>query len=234
MVLAGDLGAEDDPNSSDPLYVPVFMVDDRNPATWTKPVEGKVNTFVTNNVGRPRDVELKPFYKTHERRYSIYFDLFNAEQWDLQQAEYKAKQEKLKKMEKMTIDFFELGEMQPERNHSFNSEKAWVHDFKHKKYREADRGGWFSFEMSVYAGQPMAMVFEYWGGFPGSRTFDIIVNDSKIATTNLSSIKPGEFFFQQYDLPDELTVDGGKIKVKLVPHDGHRAGPLFSVRTIKR
>jgi len=234
MVMAGDLGPEDDPTSSEPLYVPVLMVEDRNPNTWIVPVEGKVNTFVTQEVGRPRDVEFKPFYKTHERRYSVYFDLFNNKQWDLYQAEYKAKQEKLKKMELMTIDFFQLGEMQPERNHKFKSEKTWIDEFKHKKYREADRNGWFSFEMDVYAGQPMSLAFEYWGGFPGSRTFDIFIDGTKIATENISSAKEGEFFYKYYELPDNLTVKGGKIEVKLVPLDGHRAGPLFTARTMKR
>jgi len=234
MVMAGDLGPDDDPNSSDPLYVPVFMVDDHNPNTWTAPIEGKVNTFITKNVGRPRDVEFKPFYKTHERRYSVYFDLFNGKQWDQYQAEYKAKQEQLKNMERMTIDFFQLGEMQPERNHNFKSDNTWVDELKHKKYREVERGGWFSFEMNVYAGQPMELAFEYWGGFPGSRTFDIFVDGKQIATENISNAKPGEFFYKYYELPDNLTVDGGKIEVKLVPHDGHRAGPLFSARTMKR
>jgi len=234
MVMAGDLGPEDDPASSEPLYVPVLMVEDRSPNTWTVPVEGKINTFLTKEVGRPRDVEFKPFYKTHGRRYSVYFDLFNNKQWDMYQAEYKAKQEQLKKMERMTIDFFQLGEMQPERNHKFKGDKIRVEEFKHKKYREADRDGWFSFEMDVYAGQPMALAFEYWGGFPGSRTFDIFVDGTKIATENISSIKEGEFFYKYYELPDNLTVGGGKIEVKLVPHDGHRAGPLFTARTMKR
>ena len=234
LVLAGDLGPEDDPKAMDPLYVPVFMTEDRNPETWADPVEGKSNTFETHEVGRPRDVEFKPFYKTHERRYSVYFDLFTAEQWDRQQAEYQAKQEKLKKMEEMTIDYFQLGEMQPERDHNFKSEKTWIDTFKHKKYREADRGGWFSFEMGVYAGQPMSMTFEYWGGFPGSKTFDIYVNGEKLATENISNAKPGEFYYREYELPDNLTVNGGIIEVKLVPREGHRAGPLFSVRTMKR
>ncbi len=234
LVLAGDLGPEDDPKASDPLYVPVFMVQDRDPGSWTTPVKDKVNTFMTNNAGRPHDVEFKPFYKTHERRYSVYFDLFNSEQWDEFQVEYKAKQEQLKKMERMTIDFFQLGEMQPERDHNFKTEKCFVDEFKHRRYREADRGGWFSFEMGVYAGQPMELAFEYWGGFPGSRTFDIFVEGEKIATENISNVKPGEFFYKYYELPDQLTVNGGKIEVKLVPHEGHRAGPLFSVRTMKR
>jgi uncharacterized protein len=234
MVLAGDLGPEVDPNYADPLYVPVLMSEDRDPATWTEPVAGKTNTFKTKNIGRPRDIELRPFYEIHDRRYSVYFDLFNEKGWDKFQAEYKAKQEQQKKIERMTIDFFQVGEMQPERNHKFKSEKCWVNEFKNRKYREADRGGWFSFDMGVYAGEPMALVLEYWGGFPGSRTFDIFVNDTKFATENLSDAKPGEYFNKIYELPDKLTVGGGKINVKVVPHQGHRAGPVFSIRTMKR
>ncbi|MGE4586198.1 MAG: beta-L-arabinofuranosidase domain-containing protein [Mangrovibacterium sp.] len=234
MVLAGDLGPVDDPKASDPLYVPVIMTEDRNPEDWAEPVPGKVNTIETKDVGRPRDVEFKPFFETHDRRYSVYFDLFNSQQWNQYEEEYKTSQRKNKKMDKMTIDFFQLGEMQPERNHNYKDKKAWVNEFKHKHYREADRGGWFSFEMGVYAGQPMELAFEYWGGFPGSRTFDIFIDDTKIATENISNDKPGEFFYKYYEIPDKLTVNGGKIKVKLVPHDGHRAGPLFSARTMKR
>jgi len=234
LVLAGDLGPEDDLKASDLLYVPVFMTNDRKPASWLKPVVGKPNTFVTHNVGRPRDVVLKPFYAIYNRSYSVYFDLFTKGQWDKQQSEYKARQEKLKKMEEMTIDFFQLGEMQPERNHNFKDEKTWVNEFKHRKYREADWGGWFAFEMEVYAGQPMELVCEYWGGFPGAKTFDIYVNGKKLATENLANAKPGAFFYKYYELPDKLTVNGKKIKVKVVPQNGHRAGPIFSVRTMKR
>lgn len=234
LVLAGDLGPEDDPKSADPFYVPVFVTEDRNPNAWTKPEEGKANIFRTVATGRPVDIELKPFYKTNERRYSVYFDLFREGDWDQYQEEYRMKEEEKKKIEQMTIDFFQPGEMQPERDHRFNSEKSWAETFKHKRFREADRGGWLSFEMGVNAGQPMALVFEYWGGFPGSRTFDILVNDTKIATENIANVKPGEFFYKSYDLPDQLTVNGGRIKVKIVPVEGHLAGPVFGVRTIKR
>ncbi|MGV8094604.1 MAG: beta-L-arabinofuranosidase domain-containing protein [Mangrovibacterium sp.] len=234
LVLAGDLGPEDDPKSADPFYVPVFVTENRDPNVWTKPVEGKVNTFKTIDTGRPADIELKPFFQTHERRYSVYFDLFSETGWTRYQEEYRLKQEQKKKIELMTVDFFQPGEMQPERDHQFDSERSWAETFKHKKFREADRGGWFSFQMEVHAGQPMALVFEYWGGFPGSRTFDILVNDTKVATENISNVKAGEFFYQTYELPDQLTVNGGRIKVKVIPQEGHRAGPVFSVRTIKR
>ena len=86
------------------------------------------------------------------------------------QREYQAQLEKKKKIEEMTIDFFQPGEMQPERDHNFKGEKSRPGEFKGKKNRSA-RGGWFSFEMKVFKGQPMALVVEYWGGFPGSSRF---------------------------------------------------------------
>jgi len=234
IVLAGDLGPENDPAATDAMYVPVLMAKDKAPATWLEPVEGKPNTFLTKGVGRPRDIVFKPFFQTHERRYSVYFDVFDEQGWNQYQAEYKAKEEAKKKMERMTIDFFQPGEMQPERDHRFKEEKSWINEFKHHKYREADRGGWMSFDMTVYKGQPMALAIEYWGGFPGSRTFDIFANGQKIATENISNVKAGEFFVKQYDLPETVKFDKDKVTIKLVPLDGHRAGPIFGVRTLRR
>ena len=234
LVLAGDLGPENDPAATEAMYVPVFMAKDKAPATWLESVEGQPNTFKTKQVGRPRDIVFKPFFQTHERRYSVYFDIFNDQEWVKYQADYKAKEEAKKKMDRMTIDFFQPGEMQPERDHGFKEEKTWINELKHRKYREADRGGWLSFDMTVYKGQPMALAIEYWGGFPGSRTFDIFANGKQIATENISNAHPGEFFMKTYDLPETLTFDKDKVTIKLVPHDGHRAGPIFGVRTLKR
>ncbi len=234
LVLAGDLGPENDPKATDLLYVPVLMTSERNPEMWLHQVVGEINTFKTEGVGRPKDVLFRPFYQVHERSYSVYFDLFTEEKWDQHKAEYLEIQQRIKKLQEMTIDYFKLGEMQPERDHNFKENKCWVEELKHIKYREADRGGWFSFEMNVYAGQPMALVLEYYGGLPGKRTFDVYVNDQKIATENLSNKNAGSFYNQQYALPDELTVNGGKVTVKLVPNEGHRAGPVASARIVKR
>ncbi len=79
VVLAGELGPVEDPSALDPLYVPVLMTTDRNPADWIKPVENGINTFRTDNTGRPRDVQLKPFYRTYDVRYSIFWDMFSGE-----------------------------------------------------------------------------------------------------------------------------------------------------------
>ncbi len=233
VLLAGDVGPEDDSLAYDPLYVPVLLTQDRNPANWLIPEEGQPNTFNSAKVGYPRDVLFRPFYKTHERRYSVYFDMFNRDSWEKHQAAYREKLALKKQLEEATIDFFQPGEMQPERDHRFSGEKTWVGENKNRKFREVDRNGWFSCEMNVNRNQPAKLVVEYWGGYTGGKTFDILVDDLVVATENISGKKPGEFIDIVYEIPEELLAGKDRITVKFIPHEGHRAGPVFGVRTIK-
>lgn len=231
LVMAGDLGPVDDSTSKDPMYVPVLMTNDRDPSSWLKPVDGKINTFVTVNTGRPRDVELKPFYSFYNRRYTVYWDLFDEAGWTALQEEYKAEQERNQKIKESTIDFVQPGEMQPERNHNFQGEKTTPGIFKERANRES-RSGWFSFDMKIKPDQALALVVGYWGGFPGAKTFDIQVNDRVIATENISGKKEGQFITVQYDIPEELSKGRSKVTVKFVAHPRNTAGPVFGVRTI--
>lgn len=233
LVLAGELGAVDDTAALRPDYVPVLMTNDRNPATWTEPVQGLANTFRTVHTGRPRELLLRPFYKVHDHRYSVYFDLFNEERWLLYQESYQARLARQKELENRTLDFFQPGEMQPERDHHFEGEKSWTGEFRRRKYREADRGGWFSFRMKAPAGQPLLLGVEYWGGYQGAKTFDILVNDRIIATENISNARPGEFYVVEYTLPGDLKIPGNMVTVKLMPKEGHRAGPVFGARILR-
>jgi DUF1680 family protein len=233
LVLAGDLGPVKDSISRDEMYVPVLMTDKRDPGTWMKPVEGKPNTFVTWNTGRPRDIELKPFYKTYDRRYSIYWDLFNESEWEVRKTEYSAEQERNKRLKESEIDFVQPGEMQPERNHNFKGEKSSVYSYRERPCRDS-RGGWFSFDLKTLSRPPVALVVDYWGGFPGAKTFDILVNDKIIATENISNKMDGQFISVQYDIPGELLKNRSNSTIKFQARMGNMAGPVFGVRTIRR
>jgi DUF1680 family protein len=233
LVMAGDLGPVKDSASLDAMYVPVMMTDKRDPATWMKQVEGKPNTFETVNTGRPRDVVLKPFYSTYNRRYSIYWDLFSEAGWKTRQDEYSAELESTRKLKEAEIDFVQPGEMQPERNHNFKGEKTTSGGFKERPNRES-RGGWFSYNLKITADAPVALAVDYWGGFPGAKTFDIIVNNKVIATENISGKKEGQFITVQYDIPEEISRGRFKVTVKFQAHPGNMAGPVFGLRTIRK
>jgi hypothetical protein len=209
------------------------MTENRDPSAWLEPVSGQPNAFMQVDVGKPRDVSVRPFYSTHERRYTVYWDMFTETRWIEFKAEYQAQLEEKKRIEDLTYDFVQPGEMQPERDHNFQGERTSPGSFKNRRNRES-RNGWFSYDLKVMMGQPMALVVEYWGGFPGSKTFDILVNDFKLATENISNKRDGQFIQVIYDIPEEITYGKRNVTVTFRAHEGHIAGPVFGIRTIKR
>ncbi|WP_157278870.1 glycoside hydrolase family 127 protein [Olivibacter sitiensis] len=232
LVLAGDLGPSDDPMVNTPDYVPVLFTENRDPKVWTRPT-GETNTFALYEVGKPRDVILKPFYTTHDRNYSVYFDMFTQAEWEAQRVAYEKETEAKRLLESITYDFVQPGEMQPERDHNFQGEGTHTTSQQGQKARQAERGGWFSFDMKVSGEEPMALAVDYWGGYTGSKTFDILIDDVKVATENISGKKDGAFLTEKYAIPAGLLQGKKKITVKFHPHKGHRAGPVFGLRTIR-
>jgi len=232
VVLAGELGPVKDSAALDPLYVPVIMTTERNPVAWTLPVEGKANTFRLDSVGRPRDVQLKPFYATCDARYSIFWDMFSEEAWREREAEYTAQLEYKKRLEAVTVDFFQPGEMQPERDHNFKGERTNPGRFRERPHRET-RSGWFSVSMKVDPNAANSVVAEYWGGFPGAKTFDIMVDGKVIASENISNKNDGAFIFREYPVPVELTGGRKSITLRIEAKPGNMAGPVFGLRTVR-
>lgn len=233
VVLAAQLGKIEDADVDNPLFVPVLMTQDTVPANWMKAVEGEKNSFITTGVGHPKEIAFKPFFSTHDLRYSVYVDTYTPEEWKVQEAIYLAEQEHKKQIERKTIDLFRLGEMQPERDHNYtDGDKSWVGEYKSKKYREIDRDGEASFVMKTKPSNINALVFTYWGGYSGGKTFDILVEGTKIATEDISHKAPGKFIDVQYEIPEILTKGKSKVKVTILPHKGNRGGPIFTVRSI--
>lgn len=232
LVLAGDLGPVRDPKAKASMYAPVLMTQERDPSKWLIPVPKKPNTFKMDNVGRPRDVELKPFYQTHERRYTIYWDMLTEAAWEARQKEYEAEKERRRKIETITIDSIQPGDRHSEKGHNLQGNNTQSGRFRERLNRVAHRGGWLSYDLKVLPDKPNVLLVEYWGGFPGTKTFDIQVDGEKIATENIANKKDGFFILVEYPIPDGLTRGKNRITVRFQPHPGHRAGPFFDIRII--
>lgn len=56
VLLAADLGPVNDPEATDPTYVPVLVTDGQPVASWVRTENTSSQTFVTDGVGKPRDV----------------------------------------------------------------------------------------------------------------------------------------------------------------------------------
>jgi len=231
LVLAGDLGLAGDPRNQDAPSVPVLMTQERDPSRWTVQTGENPNAFVLKDVGQPRDVVLMPFYQTHDRFYTVYWDMHTEASLNALEEEHRKETERRIEIERRTLDFLQPGDGESEADHNFLGENTRSGIFKERQNRQAERGGWFSFDLRVVPEEENILVVEYWGGFPGTKTFDILVSGEIIATENIANIKDGYFLWKEYPIPGELIRGNKRITVKFQGHIGHRAGPVFEVRT---
>jgi len=233
LVLAGELGPVNDPNAEDLLYVPVLLTSDRPVEQWVKPVSGKPNTFMLSNVGKPRDVELYPFYKMHDKRYTIYWDTFTEQEWTDKQKEYERIQKEKLELEARTVDFVQPGEQQPELDHNLQYENSnALSRGRGPKSRRAFNGGWFSYDLKVIPDEPLILQISYRGG-RNNMGFDILVDGQKIAELSPTQEQGRGLTTVDYKLADELTKDKSKVTVKFAAHTGQTTGYIFGVRMLK-
>jgi len=234
IVLAGDLGPVDNPGATRPDFVPVLLTEGRPVDEWMEPVPDRPCVFRTQDVGRPHDVTMRPFFRTHERRYSIFWDLFTDAQWHAKQTEYQAELERRRQMELATVDFFQPGEMQPERDHNLKGERTETGEAMGRRWRHAVEGGWFSFTTKVLPDEPMQLVCTFWGDDAGGRVFDILIDGQKLVTQTLENNKPGAFYDETYAIPVSLTQGKSQVTVRFQAHLGRMAGGLYGARMMKK
>jgi hypothetical protein len=232
-VLAADLGPVDDPRARELFYVPVLLTGDRPVEQWVVPSSESPGCFRTVDVGRPRDVELTPFYRLHDRRYSVYLDVYSQEEWQEREAVLLAERQRQRELAARTVDLLRIGEMQPERDHNLRGERTSAGQHLGRKWRHAVDGGWFSFDMKIQPDAENVLVCTYWGSDSGGRTFDILVDDKKVATQTLSGEAPGNFYDVMYAIPSSWTEGRSMITVKLQAHPRNTAGGLFGARTVR-
>lgn len=231
-LLSADLGEVDSPSSNRIDQVALVMTNNKPLMDWLQLIDQDTLTFQTADVGRP-DVQLVPFYSLHDRRYSVYMDRYSNQEWEKYEQQIKAEIERQKEMEQNTVNYFQPGEMQPERDHQLQSEKSSAGEAFGRHWRHAVEGGWFSFEMKVDQNQPMKLVCTYWGGDSGGRHFDILIDGEKVAEQRLQNNRPNQFYDEVYAIPESLIKGKDKVVVKLQAYPERMAGGLFGARMIK-
>lgn len=228
IVLAAQLGK----TSPDPVGgVPVLLTGDRDVANWTKEVQHPLE-YQVNGVGKPFDPLLKPFFKTYDEYYSVYFDYFTPENWAIRQQEYETEKRRQEEIEKSTIDNFRIGEMQPERDHNLTaSERSYVDEALGRTGREARPDNFFAFTMKIQPGVPNTLLMTYIGD-DKNRKFDILVDGILLATVDLKGGESNKFYDKEYPLPDSLITGKSFINIRVEANHGTTAGRIFGCRTI--
>lgn len=230
VLLAGDLGVtEPDPMNG----TTVLVTADSDLENQFTRVDGNTIMFNTKRTGVPHDVLLKPFYEFDAEYYNVYWDVFTPDEWRDEQKRYEEKKRTAYEMESSTIDILRVGEMQPERDHNFEGEKLENGEAHTRKFRVANDGGYFSFDMKVVPGFSYNLVATYWGMDNRGRTFDILVDGEKIVTEDINKYKQSRFYDITYRIPSKLVEGKTTIKITFQAAPGNQAGPVYGVRLVK-
>jgi len=254
LVLAGQLGEVDVPQeltyTTDNWFefpeeriveAPVLVTTQRDPAVWIEPVRtagGRPLRFRTKGAGRPHDVTLAPYHELFGQHYAVYWRITDEAGWQRIQAKRKAQEEaKAREAARQAaiaarqIDAVEIGGGGSERAHEFKGTNTRTGTHAGRRWRDAENG-WFEYRMKVSPDKPVTLHCTYWGS-DGGRTFDILVDETKIATQTLAENEPGAFFEVEYDIPTELTEGKESVVVRFAAHADSTAGGVFGCATLK-
>ncbi|HEY8483019.1 MAG TPA: glycoside hydrolase family 127 protein [Longimicrobiales bacterium] len=247
LVLAGDLGPEPagGPGRSArfvPPVVPVLVANADQPLDrWISRKPGSPAIFRTvgagrepTSEGRTRDVDLVPFYRLHRRIYAAYWDIFNEAEWEEQRAMYAAEEERLRKLQAATVAYVQPGEMQPERDFNFQGgPDVQVRRILDRPARAART--WFSFDVPVESGRPMALLVTYYSDDRRSSpaTFEILVDGQRVATQTIQRTEPPRFFDVEYPLPEHLVRGKQKVTVRFQAVEGSQIAAVFGLRMVR-
>lgn len=233
LVMAGDLGEENNFESWKPGAVPVMVTDNKLAVgDWLKPVTREAGgTFTTAGVGHKKDVIFKPFYLLQHRTYGIYWDFFTKAEWKVQEEHYVAEQKRMAKLVAATVGFAQPGEMQPERDYNQQGEETWVDRVAGRACRRGKK--WFSFDMPVDEKDPMTLIVTYYKDEWRKRTFTISADGAKLGDQVIPGREGLKFFDVSYTLPPELVKGKKKVTVRFEATGGSEIGAVFGIRTYR-
>ena len=244
LVLAGDLGPERARRSEDeetgPPVAPVFVAAHRPMEEWVLP-DGEPGNFRSAGVGRSpdetgavRDVAFRPFYRLQRRTYSTYWDVFTPEEWDVRRAEYAAEAQRKRRLEAATVAYLEPGERVFEDQFAYQggegAESARILGRPGRRARS-----WFSYEVPVEAGHPLALLVTHYSDDRRSipADFEILVDGVKVGEAQVDRTEPPRFFDLEYALPAAVVAGKERITVRFQAKQGSQIATVFAVRLVR-
>ena len=239
LVLAADLGARREKPDGDPaIAAPALVADERPIADWLKPAVDHAGDFRATGVARqlaspndaPGDVKVAPFYRTHGRTYSVYFDVLTHHEFDAKVAARGAERERQRQVEASTVAFVQPGRPVDEQTFNYRSEPPRP---VARTGERTGRGGpgAFSFDLPVEASGAQFLVVTYHNdlGLPVLADFDIQVDGALLARYEPNQSATG-FWDATYALPRAALAARSKVTMRFVAAPDSRIAPVYGIR----
>ncbi|WP_031425209.1 glycoside hydrolase family 127 protein [Flavimarina sp. Hel_I_48] len=197
-----------------------------------KPISGEPLKFTAKELFYPQEYKelvLQPFYKIHEKRYSIYFKNETAAGIAEMQRKLKEQQQKESYLRSISLDYVAPGEQQPESDHGFKSENSASGINQNLHWRDAT--GWFSYDLKNKDAKAKSLRVRYYGK-DDNRKFNILVNGEIIAQQELNGDKGDTFFYIDYELPNDIINNKEIINVRFEALKNSVTAGIYGVRLL--
>jgi uncharacterized protein len=215
-----------------------IMVSDRSTLlSQIKPIAGKPLNFKAASLFANKadsTLVLQPFYKIHDSRYMMYWMALSQAQYQTVVDSVAAVQKAALELELRTVDKVAPGEQQPEVDHKLSTINSYTGNYMNEFWRDARSGGYISYSMLTKKKSDLSVMARYWGNETGSRSFNILVDATVIATENIvGKWNQSQFKNVEYPIPNTLTAGKDTITVKFeAVNASNFAGGLFYVRLL--
>jgi hypothetical protein len=206
------------------------LVSSGDPEKQVIQISDHPHRFQLNNSGDAGVLYLMPYYENQGVQ-AVYLESFSMDEWKSSKDDWLLKKDKEQYLAKSTIDQMRFGEMQPERDHQFDGEKAIVGERLGKKIRETSANGWIEFNMTVKPHEGQILMASFYGNV-GSRAFSIFV-DGKYLTTEIIHWMGDRFVEKSYPIPVDMTKGKEVVRIRFQAKDDGMVPPVTEVRTMK-
>jgi hypothetical protein len=245
LVLAGDHGAAprrrddgDGDGVSAAAPEPVALVTSQPLSQWLTPITSKPGNYRASGVVRtvaanaPIDVELAPFYSMHRRSYTAYWDHLTAAELASRAEALAAERERMRALEAVTIAHADPGDRGSEKKFNQQGVETSVIRSDGRAGRRAIQ--WFSYDLPVTGDGPFALVATYNGDQRRPRSFDVLVNGTRVGSETQPQSSVSRFYDKEYAVPAALIRDRSALAVRFEATNGLEVTPVFGVRLVKR
>jgi hypothetical protein len=161
--------------------------------------------------------------------------MYTPTEWTKREADYRARDEKQKKLEAATVGFVQPGQMQAERDSNQQGEGSSPVRAEGRFGRNSTK--WFSFDLPVDPAHPQTLIVTYSNENGGPSACDVLVDGKKVgeqAGPRRSPEQITRFFDVEYPIAAEGMADKKKVTVRFEVANGRSLTPsVFGIRIVR-
>ena len=203
-----------------------------------RPVAGKPLHYRFEGIRmlNPIEADLEPFSGIHDSRYQIYWLALDEGGYRDYVDSLARREKEMLALEARTLDSVAPGEQQPETDHGLLSERSNTGVTRDVHYRDASRGGWFSYDLATGGiAEGVTLYVKYWGAAEwATRRFEILVDDEPLLSIdNTGKWMQSQFKSEEYPIPASMLEGKESVRVKFAAGAGATVGGIYDLRLLK-